>query len=95
MLSILPDNSKLRNLDDTTLSKSCLRQEDKINRCLRQLLNKGAFDKNTYNNCNSRESGIRYGLSKIRRPDVPLRLRWFTKAEYQTPFYLLVIYIYT
>jgi hypothetical protein len=86
MNHILSDQTKFKKIDNTTPFKQCLRNDDKICRLLRKLLDNGAINQGQYNSLYPTGSspGIMYGLPKIHKPNAPLRP---ILAAYNTPTY--------
>ena len=91
MSNILQDNTKFLKIGTPTFS-SIFKQEDKINRFLKQLKDNGVINNETYLELYSSGNafGVLYGLPKIHKQDIPLRP---ILAAYNTPNYKIAKYI--
>jgi hypothetical protein len=87
MFEILDDNTKFKLINDSTF-KIIFRKEDKVNRFLRELKNNNIINEKTYDELYVTGSnlGSLYGLSKIHKPNIPLRP---VLAAYDLPSYKL------
>jgi hypothetical protein len=92
MNTILQDKTKFKEITNNTVFKQSLKHEDKINRCLKKLFDKGVFNKDDYTKLHASGSGpgILYGLPKIHKSSVPLRP---IIAAYNTPSFNLAKFL--
>ena len=94
MLRIVTDITKFRKLD-TSIHTISHKIEDKINRFLRKLKDRGFIDDYTYTSLYVTGStpGILYGLPKIHKAEVPLRpiFAAYKAAPYKLAKYLVPI----
>ena len=91
MSNILQDNTKFLKIGDPTFNP-IYKQEDKINRFLKQLKDNGTINNETYLELFSSGNayGVLYGLPKIHKDGIPMRP---ILAAYNTPNYKIAKYI--